>query len=51
MAFKYLRYTFDYRLYYISYLMILKKYNDANWISDTKDLRSTSGYIFIFFGE
>ena len=37
---KYLRGTID----------VLKRYNDANWISDSDEIKSTSGYIFIFSG-
>lgn len=37
---KYLRFTQNYGLYY----------NDANWISDTKDSKSTSGYVFMLGG-
>ncbi|KAL6219568.1 hypothetical protein ACLB2K_007327 [Fragaria x ananassa] len=29
------------------YLVILEGNNDANWISDMKDSKSTSGYVFI----
>jgi len=28
------------------YPTILKEYNDANWVSDTKDSKSTNGYVF-----
>jgi len=30
--------------------MILKEYNDTNWIPNTKDLKSTSGYVFTLDG-
>jgi putative NADPH-quinone reductase len=43
---KYLRYTLDYKLYYISYPTILKGYNDANWISDTRYSKSINGYVW-----
>jgi len=43
---KYLRYTLDYRLYYISYPTILNEYNDANWISDTRYSKSINGYVW-----
>jgi hypothetical protein len=49
-VFKYLRYTLDYGQHYTSYLIILEGYNDANWISNIKDSKSTSGYIFILGG-
>jgi hypothetical protein len=47
---KYLRYTVNYVLHYNSYLAILKRYNDANWISDTWDSKSTNGYVFTLNG-
>jgi len=50
MVLKYLRYTLNYELYYISYPYILERYNDTNWISDTKDSKSTSRYVFTFGG-
>jgi hypothetical protein len=46
-VFKYLRYTLDYSLHYTSWLIVLEWYNDANWISNIKDSKSTSGYVFI----
>jgi hypothetical protein len=45
-VFKYLRYTKDFGLHYTRYPAILEGYSDANWISDTKDSKSTSGYVF-----
>ena len=29
---------------------VLEGYSDANWISDTKDTKSTSGYVFTIGG-
>jgi hypothetical protein len=43
---KYLIYILNYRLHYIRYLVVLEGYNNANWIYDTKDSKSTSEYIF-----
>ncbi|GJW41363.1 zinc finger, CCHC-type containing protein [Tanacetum coccineum] len=43
----YLRY---YGLHYDRYSSIIEGYNDANWISDIKDSRSTSGYVFTLGG-
>ena len=40
----------SYRLYYTGYLIVLEEYSNANWISNTKDLKFTSGYIFILDG-
>ena len=31
-------------------LQYLKKYCDANWISDSKDSKSTNGYVFTIVG-
>ena len=43
---KYLRLTCDYGLHYTRYLVVLEGYNDANWISNVKDSKSQSGYVF-----
>ena len=32
------------------YPVVLEGYSDANWISDTKDTKSTSGYVFTIGG-
>ena len=40
----------DYGLNYTRYLAVLEGYSDANWISDTKDTKSTSGYVFTLGG-
>jgi hypothetical protein len=45
---KYLGYNLEYGLHYIDYLTVLEGYNDANQISNTKHLISTSGYVFIY---
>ena len=47
---KYLRFTCDYGLHYTRYLVILEGYSDANWISNVKDLKSQSGYVFTLGG-
>ena len=47
---RYLRYTRNYGLYYTRYPAILEGYSDANWISDIKDSKSTSGYVFTLAG-
>ena len=46
----YLRYTRNYGLHYTRYPAVLKRYSDANWISDIKDSKSTSGYVFTIAG-
>ena len=47
---RYLKYTQNYGLHYSKYPVVLEGYCDANWISDTKDLKSTSGYLFTLGG-
>ncbi|GJV28930.1 retrovirus-related pol polyprotein from transposon TNT 1-94, partial [Tanacetum coccineum] len=46
----YLRYNRDYGLHYDKHPAVIEGYNDANWISDIKDSRSTSGYVFTLGG-
>ena len=36
----------EYGLRYRKYLHVLEEYNDANWIADSEESKSTSGYIF-----
>ena len=48
---KYLRFTRDYGLHYTRYAAVLEAYNDANWISNVKDLKSQSVYVFTLGGE
>ena len=43
---QYLRFTCDYELHYTRYPIVLKGYGDANWISNVKDSKSQSGYVF-----
>lgn len=54
---RYLRYTRDLGLHYTKYPAVLKGYCDvlkgycdANWISDMRDSKSTSGYVFTLGG-
>ena len=42
----YLKHTKNYGLHYTRYPAVLEGYSDVNWISSTKDTKSTSGYIF-----
>ena len=44
---RYLKDTFDYGLSYFGYLAILEGYCDANWISNTNEVKPTGGYAFI----
>ncbi|XP_073014547.1 secreted RxLR effector protein 161-like [Primulina eburnea] len=47
---RYLRYTRDHGLHYTRYPAVIEGYNDANWISDMKDSKSTSGFVFTLRG-
>ena len=46
----FLKYSQNYGLHYTRYPHVLEGYCDANWISNSKDLKSTSGYIFTLRG-
>ena len=48
--FGYLKHTQDYALHYTEYPAVLEGYCDANWITGTKDTKSTSGYVFTLSG-
>ncbi|KAL0320072.1 UNVERIFIED_CONTAM: Retrovirus-related Pol polyprotein from transposon TNT 1-94 [Sesamum radiatum] len=48
---RYLKYTSNYGLHYTRYPTVLEGYSDANWISDSKDTKSTSGYVFTIRGD
>ena len=47
---KYLRFTRDYGLHYTRYPIVLEGYSDANWISNVKDSKYHSGYMFTLGG-
>ena len=47
---RYLKGTFNYSLSYCSYPIILEGYCDANWISNTDEVKPTSGYVFTLAG-
>ena len=49
-VFKYLRFTRDYGPHYTGYPTVLEGYNDTNWISNVKDSKSHSGYVFTLGG-
>ncbi|GKD98518.1 putative RNA-directed DNA polymerase [Tanacetum coccineum] len=46
----YLRYSRDYGLHFDRHPAVIEGYSDANWISDIKDSRSNSGYVFTLGG-
>ncbi|XP_071912215.1 uncharacterized protein [Coffea arabica] len=47
---KYLRGTINFGILYSGFPTVLEGYNDANWISDPNDTKSTSGYVFTLGG-
>lgn len=46
----YLKFTQNNGLHFTGYPAVLEGYSDANWISDTKDSKSTSGFVFTLGG-
>ncbi|PHT42001.1 hypothetical protein CQW23_20855 [Capsicum baccatum] len=46
----YLKYTQNYALHYNKYPTVLEGYSDANWITGSNEVKSTSGYVFISGG-
>ena len=40
----------NYGTKYSRFPTVLEEYDDANWISDSDETKSTSGYIFILGG-
>ena len=48
---RYLKGTFDFGLSYCGYPTVLEEYCDINWISDTDEVKPTSGYVFTLAGE
>ncbi|RVW43650.1 Retrovirus-related Pol polyprotein from transposon TNT 1-94 [Vitis vinifera] len=44
---KYLRGTINYGLCFSGFPSVLEGYSDANWISNSDEMKSTSGYVFI----
>ena len=47
---RYLKYTMSYGIHYSRYPAVLEGYCDANWISDSNESKSTSGYVFTIGG-
>jgi hypothetical protein len=47
---KYLRGTMNYGITYSGFPAVLEGYSDANWISDSDETKSTSGYVFTLGG-
>ena len=48
---KYLRGTINYGLCYNGFSSVLEGFSDANWISDSDEMKSTSRYVFILDGS
>jgi len=49
-VFRYLRGTIGYSLTYTEYPNIIKGYSDANWVTNSYNVKSTTGYVFMFGG-
>ena len=47
---KYLRGTMNYGILYNGFPTVLEGYSDANWISDSYEIKSKSGYVFTLGG-
>jgi len=47
---KYLRGTMAYAIEYSGFPVVLEGYSDANWILDSDETKSTSGYVFTLAG-
>lgn len=47
---KYLKGTMNQSLFYSGFPAVLEGYSDSNWITDSDEMKSTSGYIFTFGG-
>ena len=47
---KYLKGTTNYGILYSGFSVVLEGYSDANWISDSDEIKSTSSYVFTLGG-
>ncbi|XP_075101889.1 secreted RxLR effector protein 161-like [Nicotiana tabacum] len=47
---KYFLRTMNYGIKYSGFPIVLEGYNDANWIFDSNETKSTSGYVFTLVG-
>ena len=47
---KYLKGTMNYGILYSGFLAVLEGYIDANWISDSVEIKSISSYVFTLGG-
>ena len=48
---KYLRDTINYGLCFSGFPSVLEGFSDANWILNSDEMKSTSGYVFILGGS
>ena len=48
---KYLKGIINYSLCFNAFPSVLEGFSDANWISDSDEMKSSSGYIFIIGGS
>ena len=48
---KYLRGTINYGLCFSGFPSVLEGFSDANWILNSDEMKSTSGYVFILSGN
>ena len=46
----YLKWTQHYALHYNKYPAVIEGYSDANWITGSNDVKSTSDYVFTLDG-
>ena len=46
----YLKHTQNYALHYNKYPSVIEGYSDANWITGSSEVKSTSGYVFTIGG-
>jgi hypothetical protein len=47
---RYLKGTMNYGIHYTGYPRVLEGYSDSNWISNTDEIKATSGYVFTLGG-
>jgi hypothetical protein len=47
---RYLKGTLDHGLHYTGSPSVLEGYSDSNWITDSEDIKATSGYLFTLAG-
>ena len=49
-VFKYLKDTINYGIHYFGFLAVVEGFSDVNWIYDSDETKSTSGYVFTLGG-